>query len=534
MQVHVGARTEAAYGEGKLEGLRFADGSELPVDLIIVAAGIRPRDELARESGLAVGERGGIEVDDALRTSDPHISAIGECALHRGQIHGLVAPGYAMADALAKQLTGHDDGAARFEGADGSTKLKLMGVDVANFGDPFADASVDGARSVVVQDAMAGVYQKVVLDPAGEKVLGGVLVGDASAYPRLLDLARREAALPAPPLELLVGARGGGDDATALDDASQVCSCNDVTKADIVSAIEANELSTIAEVKQCTQAGTGCGGCVPIVTQILNAELAAAGREVNKHICEHFAFTRQELFWIVKLGRIRDVRRACSRSHGKGDGCEVCRPVPSRRSSPRPGTTLVLDHSSIQDTNDRFLANIQRGGTYSVIPRVPGGEITPEKLDRPRRGRRRSTTSTARSPAASASICSARGSSSCPTSGRTSSRPASRAGMPMARRMRTVKSCVGSTWCRYGVQDSVGHRRFAIEERYRGLRAPHKLKSAVSGCIRECAEAQSKDFGDDRHRAPAGTSTCAATAARSPRHADLVATDLGDDDAHPR
>ncbi|MBI3784688.1 MAG: nitrite reductase small subunit NirD [Deltaproteobacteria bacterium] len=524
VRVRVGAQTEAIFGEGSVAGLRFRDGEELAVDIVIISAGIRPRDELARSAGLVIGERGGIVVDPTLATSDPHIFCIGESALVNGMIYGLVAPGYDMARALAARLRGGD---SVFSGADLSAKLKLLGVEVASFGDAFADETAGSeARRVVFEDRAAGVYQKLVTSTDGRRLLGGVLVGDASAYTRLLALLRTGAELPERLHEVLFGAAAADANGSlaAFDDEAQICSCNQVSKGAICSAIRDQQLTTVGGIKACTRAGTGCGGCVPFVAKILECELAASGRQVNRNLCEHFAYTRQELFQIVKLGRIVSFDELLA-GHGQGGGCEVCRPaVASILAS--SWNDFVLKHATIQDTNDRFLANIQRGGTYSVIPRIPGGEITPEKLMVIADVARRYDL-----------YCKITGGQRIDLLGaRVDQLPAIweelvnagfESGHAYGKAMRTVKSCVGSTWCRFGVQDSTA-LAIRIEERYRGIRAPHKLKSAVSGCIRECAEAQSKDFGVIATEKGWNLYLC-GNGGSQPRHADLVASDVDEE-----
>jgi nitrite reductase (NADH) large subunit len=516
VRVHLGVATRALAGGAAVSAVELADAA-IEVDMVVISAGIRPRDELARAAGLAVGERGGIVVDTALATSDPHIAAIGECALASGMIYGLVAPGYEMARVLAARLCGED---RRFTGADLSTQLKLLGVDVASFGDAFADeTSGTAARRLVVEDRVRGVYQKLVLSADGRRLLGGILVGDAAPYRGLLRATREGLPVPERPHELLFGAAAAPEE-TESDDA-QVCSCNNISRGAIRAAIAAQELRSLGGVKACTKAGTGCGGCVPVVARILERELARGGGAVDRAVCEHFAYTRQELFEIVKLGRIGSFE-ALLASHGRGGGCEICRPaVASILAS--TWNDLVLNHAAIQDTNDRFLANIQRGGTYSVVPRVPGGEITPDKLIVLGQIAKRFDL-----------YCKITGGQRIDLLGaRVDQLPdiweelvdaGFESGHAYGKAMRTVKSCVGSTWCRFGVQDSVA-LAIRIEERYRGIRAPHKLKSAVSGCIRECAEAQSKDFGVIATEAGWNLYVC-GNGGSQPRHADLLAADV--------
>ncbi len=528
--VHVGAQTEAIDGESAsptspVAALRLRDGSQVAVEMIIVSAGIRPRDELAREAGLAVGERGGIVVDPTLRTTDPAIYAIGESALVGGMVYGLVAPGYEMAETLAARMCGED---RRFTGADLSTRLKLLGVEVASFGDCFADESAGvSVHRVVYEDRARDVYQKLVLSEDRQRLLGGILVGDASPYASLVALVRSGMPVPERSHELLFGSSSGvsgASVASSLADDAQVCSCNNVTKGAICAAIADQELTTVGGVKACTKAGTGCGGCVPLVAQILDAELARAGREVNHDVCEHFAFTRQELFQIVKLKRIRSFEELLER-HGTGAGCEICRPaVASILAS--TWNDFVLQHQSIQDTNDRFLANIQRGGTYSVIPRIPGGEITPEKLIVIGEVAKRFDLYCKITGGQRIDLLGARV-EQLPDIWEALVEAGFESGHAYGKAMRTVKSCVGSTWCRFGVQDSTA-LAIRIEERYRGIRAPHKLKSAVSGCIRECAEAQSKDFGVIATEKGWNLYLC-GNGGSQPRHADLIAADVDEE-----
>ncbi|MSQ96734.1 MAG: nitrite reductase small subunit NirD [Gemmataceae bacterium] len=517
VQVHLNKNTKEILGNGKVEGMAFNDGAELDVKMIVVSAGIKPRDDLARACGLMVGQRGGVVVDNHLRTSDPDIYAIGEVALYGGMIYGLVAPGYEMAEIAAANLLGQ---ARTFKGADMSTKLKLMGVDVASFGDCFADEKK--AKSITYEDPFKGAYKKLVFNLDGTRLLGGILVGDASEYGTLSMLAKSSENLAMTPSEVLLGKSGGPADAvTSIPNDAQVCSCNNVSKAQICDAIRLKNLYSVDEVKACTRAGTGCGGCLPLVTDLFKAQIKAAGKKVNNNLCEHFPVTRQELFEIVKIKQIKSFDELV-RSHGRGNGCEICKPA--------VGSILaslwnesVVEQTTIQDSNDRFLANIQRGGTYSVVPRVPGGEITPDKLIVLGQVAKKfnlyaKITGAQRVDLFGAAV------HQLPNIWEDLVNAGFESGHAYAKALRTVKSCVGSTWCRYGVQDSVG---FAIhvENRYKGLRAPHKLKAAVSGCIRECAEAQSKDFGIIATEKGWNLYVCGNGGAK-PRHAELLAADI--------
>ncbi len=522
ISVHLQTSAAAFLGEGAVSQVQLAGGERLDADLVIVSAGIRPRDDLARGCGLAVGERGGIVADDQLRTSDPDVHAIGECALHRGMVYGLVAPGYEMAEVAAAAIRGEN---AAFTGADLSTQLKLLGVDVASFGDAFNEAK--SRNEATFEDLRAGVYKKLVLSEDDGKLLGGILVGDASDYRMLLSLYKGGQALPERIEGLLLGTQAGGAPMMglgSLPDEAQVCACNNVSKGQICVAIREKGLVVVGQVKSCTKAGTGCGGCLQLVTHLLNAELKAAGKSVSTHLCEHFPYTRQQLFEIVKIKKIRSFEDLLE-SHGRGDGCEICKPAVA---SVLAGTwnDMILEHDTIQDTNDRFLANIQRDGTYSVIPRIPGGEITPDKLIVLGQVARKYDLYCKITGGQRIDLLGARV-EQLPDIWKDLVEAGFESGHAYGKAMRTVKSCIGTTWCRYGVQDSTA-MAIRIENRYRGLRSPHKLKSAVSGCTRECAEAQGKDFGVIATEKGWNLYVC-GNGGSKPRHADLLAADLDDE-----
>ncbi len=521
VRVHLDKATREVLGNGRVAGMRFQDGEVLDVEMIIVSAGIRPRDDLARACGIAVGERGGVAVNDLLQTSDPSIYAIGEVALFGGMIYGLVAPGYEMAEVVAANLSGGD---ARFNGADLSTRLKLMGVDVAIFGDHEADAEV--ACPLTWEDPFDGVYKKLLFSPDGTRLIGGVLVGDADDYGSLSVLARSGEPLPCRPNALLLGRSGGTGTLVGVDamaDAAQICSCNNLTKGAICDAMREQEITTLADLKAATRAGTGCGGCLPLVTDLFNAVMAAAGVVVSHHMCEHFPYSRTELFAIIKAKQLKTFAETIGQ-YGSGNGCEVCKPaVTSILAALWNETISDPAHHTLQDTNDRFLANMQRGGLYSVIPRVPGGEITPEKLITLGETAREYGLYTKITGGQRIDLFGAR-LQNLPDIWEKLAGAGFESGHAYGKALRTVKSCVGTTWCRYGVQDSVG---FAVrlENRYKGVRAPHKIKSAVSGCVRECAEAQGKDFGlvatEHGYNLYVG-----GNGGARPRHADLLAADL--------
>ena len=526
VKVHTGANTKnIGPGETARHRLEFADGRALEADVVVFSAGIRPRDELARSAGLMVGERGGITVDDACRTCDASIFAIGECALWKGRIFGLVAPGYQMAKTAADQIVGNAD--ASFVGADMSTKLKLLGVEVASIGD--AHCATPGAKAYAFTDERRQIYKKLVVDADGKRVIGGVMVGDASDYGTWLQMMLNDMDLPEFPEELLVPRGSGGASGAlslggplALPDAAQICSCNNVSKGALCAAVGAG-CATVGQLKSRTRAGSTCGGCVPLVTSILKAELSRRGVATNNHLCEHFTYSRQELFHLVRVGEIKSFE-AVLKKHGRGLGCDICKPaVASIMASCWNEFVLAKDKQPLQDTNDYFLANIQKDGTYSVVPRVPGGEITPDKLIAigavaKKFGLYTKITGGQRIDLFGAQV------HELPLIWKELIDAGFESGHAYGKAMRTVKSCVGSTWCRYGVQDSVG-MAIDIENRYRGLRAPHKIKLAVSGCTRECAEARSKDVGVIATEKGWNLYVC-GNGGMKPRHADLLAGDI--------
>ncbi|WP_370246989.1 nitrite reductase large subunit NirB [Nocardioides sp.] len=481
LQVHTDARTTAVLeAEGRVAGVELADGSRIAADVVVFSAGIRPRDALARDAGLEVGERGGVRTDAHGRASVAHTWAIGECAAPHGLTYGLVAPGYAMAEAAVDALVGR--AGEGFLGADTSTKLKLLGVDVASFGDAFA--ATPGALELVYSDAVAGLYKKLVVSADGTRLLGGVLVGDASAYGLLRPMVAAGTPLPENPEDLILPAGRGGA-AVELGEQAQICSCNDVTKAEITAAAAAGGT---------TRAGATCGSCKTLVKGIIEDYFASTGQEVDRSLCEHFGLTRAELFDVV-LVQGHTTFEAVLAAHGRGGrGCDVCKPaVASILASQLNQHVLAPENRALQDTNDAYLANIQRNGTYSVVPRIPGGEIAPEKLIVIGEVARDFGLYTKITGGQRIDHFGAR-MEQLPAIWRRLVDAGFESGHAYGKSLRTVKSCVGSTWCRYGVQDSVT-MAIDLELRYRGLRSPHKLKGGVSGCARECAEARGKDFG---------------------------------------
>ena len=513
--------TQAIERDGTGLTMSFADGDILQTDMIVFSAGIRPHDSLGSSAGLEIGERGGIVIDERCLTSDPNIYAIGECALYDGRIFGLVAPGYRMAEIAADQIMG---GAATFAGADMSTKLKLLGVEVGSIGD--AHGTGEESVAYTFEDPLKKVYLRMNVDPAERCVTGAVLVGDCQSYDQLLQYFLNKLLIPESPEQLLLPSSESvaltGD---MLPDSAAICSCHNVTKGEIVSCV-GEGITELAPLKAATKASTGCGGCAALLKSVFESELEARGVTIDRSICEHFAYTRQELFHLCKVGNIRDMQTLLEK-HGNGLGCDICKPAAaSIFASLYNDYVLSKEHVGLQDTNDHMLANMQKDGTYSVVPRVPGGEITPEKLIVLGHVAQKYDLYTKITGGQRIDLFGAQV-HELPLIWQELVDAGFETGHAYGKAVRTVKSCVGSTWCRYGVQDSVGMALY-IENRYKGLRSPHKLKLAVSGCTRECAEAQSKDVGviatENGWNLFVG-----GNGGMRPRHAELFATDLDDE-----
>ncbi|MEZ9705043.1 nitrite reductase large subunit [Vibrio breoganii] len=518
------ATSEIVAGENARYRMNFADGSHLETDMIVFSAGIRPQDELAREANIEIGERGGIVVNDYCQTNLPDVYAVGECALWQNRIFGLVAPGYQMAKVAATHLLEGESEAASFTGADMSTKLKLLGVDVASIGE--VHGQTPGAQSYTFSDEIDQVYKRLIVSEDGSKIIGAVLVGDAEAYGTLLQMKQNDMPLPSNPSVLILpnvaGEESAGMGIDALPDSAVICSCFDVTKGDIKQAVQAG-CSTMSALKETTNASTGCGGCSALAKQVLDSELLSLGVEVNNDLCEHFAYSRQELSDIVRVNQIKTFDELLEQ-YGSGHGCEVCKPtVGSILASFWNDYILKNEHMELQDTNDIYLGNMQKDGTYSVVPRIAGGEITPDKLIVLGLVAKEFDLYTKITGGQRVDLFGAE-LNDLPIIWKKLVDAGFETGHAYGKSVRTVKSCVGSTWCRYGVGDSV-RLAIDIENRYKGLRSPHKLKFAVSGCTRECAEAQSKDVGIIATENGWNLYVCGNGGMR-PRHADLLATDL--------
>ena len=523
LEVHLSKQTEYIKGEKAIEGLKYIDGTELNVDMLVISAGIRPRDELAKECKLGTGIRGGVIVDNTMKTSDDNIFAIGEVALYNNMIYGLVAPGYDMADVAVSHITSNTK-KYMADHIDMSTQLKLIETEVASFGDALSEN--EDIDTIVYENKRKGIYKRINISQDGTQLLGGILVGDSSDYNALFQIYNTAMALPENPEDLILGSRGGdGDsllgDVMDLPDDAQICSCESVSKGAICGAIQDGSCNDLGDVISCTKAGTGCGGCKPMVKDLVDATLKSLGKEVKDTICEHFEYNRQELYDIIKLKGYRKYDEVLDHI-GKGDGCETCKPVIASIMASIYADT-ANEEAPIQDSNDRFLANIQRNGTYSVVPRIPGGEITPEKLIVLGEVGKKYDLYTKITGGQRVDFFGAR-LDQLPKIWKDLIDHGFESGHAYGKSLRTVKSCVGSTWCRYGMDESVS---FAIEleERYKGLRSPHKLKGGVSGCIRECAEARCKDFGVIAVEGGWNLYVCGNGGA-NPKHAELLAEQI--------
>ncbi len=519
IHIHSGKATNRILGNGSITGMDFGEDDTLEVDMLVVSAGIRPRDELGKTCDLEMGVRGGIVVNDQMQTSDPHIYAIGEVALYNQMIYGLVAPGYEMAEVAVNQIL--QNGTVRMQKEiDMSTKLKLIGVDVASFGIPYMPA--EKGLSIIYENKTKGIYKRINVSHDGKTLLGGIMVGDAEDYSILHQMYLNNMPLPDNAEELIVGARGEGGSpfgsAMDLPDTAIICSCEAVTKGAVCCSVLEDGHETVKAVARATKATTGCGGCKPMVADLVKESLKTLGKTVKERICEHFDYSRQELFDIVKLRGIQDYDELID-TVGNGHGCEVCKPAVAAIFASIYNET-ANKQNTIQDTNDRYLANIQRNGTYSVVPRVAGGEITPKQLMAMGRIAQKYDLYTKITGGQRIDMFGAK-LHELPLIWEELIKEGFETGQAYGKSLRTVKSCVGSTWCRYGMDESVSFA-VEIEHRYKGIRSPHKLKGGVSGCIRECAEARCKDFGFIAVEGGWNVYV-AGNGGANPRHAELLA-----------
>ncbi|KAJ5937971.1 hypothetical protein N7454_004313 [Penicillium verhagenii] len=531
--------------DNNVTGITFEDGEQIDCCCICFAIGVKPRDELGASAGILSASRGGFVINESLGTSVPDIYAVGECASWENQTFGIIAPGIEMADVLAYNLNNVDKEPKSFTRPDLSTKLKLLGVDVASFGDFFADrdgpkflpgdrpligsntGDIPPVKALTYKDPFGGVYKKYLFTMDGKYLLGGMMIGDTRDYLKLNQMVKAQKELEVAPSQFILGAQNEGEEnADDLDDSTQICACHNVTKGDVVENIKSGTCTTIGEVKSCTKAGTGCGGCMPLVQSIFNKTMLEMGQEVSNHLCSHIPYSRADLYNVIAVKQLKTFVEVMQTAGNKPDslGCETCKPaIGSILSSLFNPHVMDKGYNELQDTNDKFLANIQRNGTFSVVPRVPGGEITAEKLIAIGTVAKKYGLYCKITGAQRIDMFGAKKQDLLPIwtelvdAGMES-------GHAYAKALRAIKSCVGSTWCRFGIGDSVG-LAIRLEERYKSVRAPHKFKGAVSGCVRECAEAQNKDFGliatDKGFNIFVG-----GNGGANPRHSELLVKDV--------
>jgi nitrite reductase (NADH) large subunit len=487
------ADTAEIYGDGKVEGVRLKDGREIPASLVVMAVGIRPNTALAKEAGLAVGR--GIHVDDHMVTSDANILAVGECVEHQGQVYGLVAPLWEMCRALADGLT---TGPTGYGGSVTSTKLKVSGIDVFSAGD-FSGG--DGAEDIVLRDASRGVYKRVIVKD--DRILGAVLYGDTADGNWYFDLLKKGEDISPIRDMLIFGqafASGGGQAdpkaaVAALSDDAEICGCNGVSKGKVVATIEGGAC-TLDAVRSVCKASASCGSCTGLVETLLAATLGDeySGERATKTMCKCTSFGHDEVRKLIIEKELKEIPQVMQELHwATPDGCSSCRPALNYYLlCAWPGQ--YVDDQQSRFVNERMHANIQKDGTYSVVPRMWGGLTNPrelraiadvvEKYDAPMvkvtGGQRLDIFGIKKEdlPAVWADLNAA---------GMVS-------GHAYGKALRTVKTCVGSEWCRFGTQDSTG-LGVKIERMTWGSWMPHKFKIAASGCPRNCAEATIKDFG---------------------------------------
>ncbi|WP_033923415.1 nitrite reductase large subunit NirB [Sphingomonas sp. 37zxx] len=485
------ANTAEIVGTDAVEGVRLKDGTLIPASLVVMAVGIRPSVALARDAGLAVGR--GIQVDDHMVTSDPAILAVGECVEHDGQVYGLVAPLWDMCRALADGLVGSHSG---YRGSVTSTKLKVAGLDVFSAGD---FSGTDGAEDIVLRDASRGIYKRVVVKD--DRIVGAVLYGDTGDGGWYFDLLKRGENIGAIRDMLIFGqafASGGGAAdpkaaVAALSDTAEICGCNGVTKGQVVACIKAGGHSLDAVRAGC-KASASCGSCTGIVETLLAITLGDAVEAGPRTMCNCTSFGHDDVRREIVAQQMRSIPEVMQKLHwSTPDGCSSCRPALNYYLlCALPGE--YVDDQQSRFVNERMHANIQKDGTYSVVPRMWGGLTTPrelraiadvvEKYDAPMvkvtGGQRLDIFGIKKEdlPAVWADLNAA---------GMVS-------GHAYGKSLRTVKTCVGSEWCRFGTQDSTG-LGVKIERMTWGSWMPHKFKIAVSGCPRNCAEATIKDFG---------------------------------------
>lgn len=491
MKFLLSKNTESIYGKKRVKGLRFTDGSEAEADLIVMAVGIRPNIELAKVSGIEVNR--GVVVNDFMETNVPGVYAVGECAEHRGIAYGLVAPLYEQGAVLAKRLAGVETGG--YEGSVTSTKLKVSGVDVFSAG---RYDEPPGTRSMRYQDEVEGVYKKIVLQD--DKLVGAVLFGDTGDGASLFSIMKKGESVKGKEKELLLGfsvGSGGGKaspadrlEAMAMDEI--ICGCNGVSKGAIAEAIQSKGCSSVGEIKACTKASGSCGGCKPLVEGLLKLYAGdAAGEPVKEGICGCTPLGRDEIVSEMKRMGLKSVKETMQVLEWRNpEGCSKCRPSLNYYLG-MLWPAEYKDEKESRFTNERYHANIQKDGTYSVVPRIYGGVTSPAELKKIAEVAEKFDVPMVKFTGGQRLDLLGVKKEDLPKMWEELDMPS---GHAYGKALRTVKTCVGNTFCRFGTQDSIG-MGIRLEKAFERLNTPAKVKLAVSGCPRNCAEATIKDFG---------------------------------------
>jgi nitrite reductase (NADH) large subunit len=483
MKVLLEKNTTAILGNGKVEGLAFKDGSSIEAEIVVIAAGIRPNVELGRKAGLQVNRA--IVVNDFMETSHPDIFAVGECVEHNGTCYGLVAPLLEQGKVLAATISGNKG--PRYEGSITAAKLKIMGVDVFSAGD-FSE-SAPGTDVVKYEDAALGIYKKLTLRDG--KLAGAILVGETADSHRYMDWLRTQTDLSSQRRQMLFPApeEDAGLDIAEMPDTKVVCGCMGVTKGAIIEAILQKGVNTLAQLKECTRASTGCGSCTEHCQQLLKAVVPEFREETEKVLCKCVPFGEEKLRDILRSQRLRSVQEVLE-IYGNGHGCEVCKPALSYMMD----MLWCGDHDedrSARFINDRVHANIQKDGTFSVVPRMRGGVTSAKELRRIADVAEKYRVPMVKITGSQRIDLLGIEKSDLPNIWADLGMPS---GQAYTKGVRMVKTCVGTDFCRFGVQDST-RAGIELERRLEHLYTPHKVKMGAVGCPRNCAEATVKDIG---------------------------------------